>query len=197
MRLLCRMSKWTKPRRDPGRTYIDEDKRQRRERMLARLARFIEQAVPEGEADFVAALKEARPEISAKDLREAITQFHGRDLRAATARSKTSLNRFSDSRSSFRFIFFAPSSICSPTVSRRASVASCGCVFELFIWRSSQALFHLQFTSCSGAARMPSAQARITNVSPNFGFLLPADFTLFYAENDASAAIWAGHRAIA
>ena len=89
MRLLCRMSKWTKTRRDPGRTYIDEDKRQRRERMLARLARFIEEAVPEDEADFVAALKEARPEISAKDLREAITQFHG----AIYARQQPDLKR--------------------------------------------------------------------------------------------------------
>lgn len=68
------MSKWTKSRRDPGRTYTDEEKRERKQRMLARLNEFIEGGI-EAEPDFVKAAKEADPEISKEKLKELIKLF--------------------------------------------------------------------------------------------------------------------------
>jgi hypothetical protein len=68
------MTKWTRTRRDPGRSYSDEEKRQRKQRMLARLHEFVEAGI-EAEADFVEAAKEADPEISKEKLKELITLF--------------------------------------------------------------------------------------------------------------------------
>lgn len=68
------MSKWTKTRRDPGRDYTDEEKRERKRRMLARLHEFVEAGI-EAEPEFVAAAKEADPEISKEKLKELITLF--------------------------------------------------------------------------------------------------------------------------
>ena len=68
------MSKWTRPRRDPGRTYTDEEKRERKQRMLARLNEFVEAGI-EAEPDLVKAAKEADPEISKEKLKELITLF--------------------------------------------------------------------------------------------------------------------------
>lgn len=68
------MSKWTRTRRDPGRSYTDEEKRGRKQRMLARLHEFIEGGM-EAEPDFVAAAKEAEPRISKEKLQELIKRF--------------------------------------------------------------------------------------------------------------------------
>lgn len=68
------MSKWTRTRRDPGRSYTDEEKHERKRRMLARLQDFVEAGI-EAEPEFVQAAKEADPEISKEKLKELITQF--------------------------------------------------------------------------------------------------------------------------
>lgn len=70
------MSKWTKTRRDPCRTYTDEEKRERKQRMLVRLNEFVEAGI-EAEPDFVKAAKEADPEMSREKLKELITLFRG------------------------------------------------------------------------------------------------------------------------
>lgn len=82
------MSKWTKSRRDPGRTYTDEDT-ERTETMLAKLRKFMEEAVPEDEPEFVAAVKAAKPKITPSELKEVITQF--RDV--VSARQHRDLGR--------------------------------------------------------------------------------------------------------
>jgi len=68
------MGKWTRTRRDPGRTYSDEDT-ERTERMIARVRRFFEEGVPEDEPEFIVAVKAAKPKITASELKEVITQF--------------------------------------------------------------------------------------------------------------------------
>jgi len=68
------MSKWTKTRRDPGRSYTDEEKRERKKGMLARLHEFVEAGI-EAEPDFVEAAKEADPDMSKEKLKELIMQF--------------------------------------------------------------------------------------------------------------------------
>jgi len=50
------MGKWTRTRRDPGRTYSDEDT-ERTERMIARVRRFFEEGVPEDEPKFIVAVR--------------------------------------------------------------------------------------------------------------------------------------------
>ena len=68
------MSKWARTRRDPGRIYSDEDT-ERTERMIARVRNFLEEGVPEDEPEFVVAVKEAKPKITARELRDVIMQF--------------------------------------------------------------------------------------------------------------------------
>ena len=68
------MSKWTRTRRDPGRTYTDEEKRERRQGMQARLHDFVEAGI-EAEPEFVKAAKEAEPGISKEKLKELVTLF--------------------------------------------------------------------------------------------------------------------------
>jgi hypothetical protein len=68
------MSKWTRTRRDPGRSYTDEEKRDRKRRMLARLHEFVEAGI-EAEPEFVRAAKEADPGISTEKLKELIMRF--------------------------------------------------------------------------------------------------------------------------
>ena len=68
------MSKWNRTRRDPGRSYTDEEKRERKRRMLARLHEFVETGI-EAEPEFVKAAKEADPEISKEKLKELIMLF--------------------------------------------------------------------------------------------------------------------------
>jgi hypothetical protein len=68
------MSKWIKTRRDPGRSYADETT-ERTERMISRVRKFLEEGVPEDEPEFIAAVKEAKPKITAGELRDVIMQF--------------------------------------------------------------------------------------------------------------------------
>ena len=68
------MTRWTRTRRDPGRDYTDEEKRQRKQRMLARIYDFVEGGI-EAEPDFVKAAKEAEPDISKEKLKELIMLF--------------------------------------------------------------------------------------------------------------------------
>ena len=81
------MSKWIKTRRDPGRSYADEAT-ERTERMIARVRKFLEEGVAEDEPEFVVAVKEAKPKITASELKDVIRQFRAvvserqqRDLR--------------------------------------------------------------------------------------------------------------------
>ncbi|HTZ95706.1 MAG TPA: hypothetical protein VMB18_04875 [Terriglobales bacterium] len=68
------MSKWTRTRRDPGRTYADETS-ERTERMIARIRKFMKEGVPEDESEFVEAVKAANPKIAPSELKEVIKQF--------------------------------------------------------------------------------------------------------------------------
>jgi len=68
------VSKWIRTRRDPGRSYADESS-QRTERMIARVRKFLEEGVPEDEPEFIVAVKEAKPKITASELRDVIKQF--------------------------------------------------------------------------------------------------------------------------
>lgn len=68
------MSRWTRTRRDPGRTYSDETA-ERTERMIARIRKFMKEGVPEDEAEFVEAVKAANPKIVPSELKEVIKQF--------------------------------------------------------------------------------------------------------------------------
>jgi hypothetical protein len=68
------MSKWTRTRRDPGRTYTDETTEQT-ERMIARVRKFMKEGVPEDEPEFVEAVKAANPKIAPSELKEVIKQF--------------------------------------------------------------------------------------------------------------------------
>ena len=68
------MTKWTKTRRDPGRTYLDEERLQRNRRMLARVRELVECGI-EAEPEVVEAAKAANPEITEEQLREVITLF--------------------------------------------------------------------------------------------------------------------------
>ena len=68
------MTKWTKTRRDPGRTYLDEESLQRNRRMLARVRELVECGI-EAEPEVVEAAKAANPEITEEKLREVIMLF--------------------------------------------------------------------------------------------------------------------------
>jgi hypothetical protein len=81
------MTKWIKTRRDPSVSYTDEEKLSRKKRMLARLQEFVEVGI-EAESEFVAAAKEADPDISKEKLKELIMQF--RDAVYARQRDRQS-----------------------------------------------------------------------------------------------------------
>jgi phosphoribosyl-ATP pyrophosphohydrolase len=68
------VSKWTRTRRDPSRSYADEAT-ERTERMIACVRKFLEEGVPEDEPEFVVAVKEAKPKITASELQDVIMQF--------------------------------------------------------------------------------------------------------------------------
>lgn len=68
------MTKWNKTRRDPGRSYLDAKKLERRERMLARIFELVESGI-EAEPEVVMAAKEADPEITPEKLKEVIRRF--------------------------------------------------------------------------------------------------------------------------
>ena len=68
------MGKSIRTRRDPGRTYSDEDT-ERTERMIARMRGFLAEGVAEDEPEFIVAVKAAKPKITASELKDVITQF--------------------------------------------------------------------------------------------------------------------------
>ena len=68
------MTKFTKTRRDPGRTYTDEEKLQRSRRVLARIQELVECGI-EAEPEFVEVAKEADPDITPAKLKELIKRF--------------------------------------------------------------------------------------------------------------------------
>jgi hypothetical protein len=70
------MSKWTKTRRDPGRTYIDEEKVQRQKRMLARIQELVDCGL-EAEPQVIEAAKAADPDITPEKLEEVLKLFRG------------------------------------------------------------------------------------------------------------------------
>ena len=43
--------------------------------MIARVRKFLEEGVPEDEPEFIVAVKEAKPKITASELRDVIKQF--------------------------------------------------------------------------------------------------------------------------
>jgi hypothetical protein len=68
------MTKWTRTRRDPGRTYLDDETLQRNRRMLARVRELVECGI-EAEPEVVEAAKAANPEITEEELKEVIKLF--------------------------------------------------------------------------------------------------------------------------
>jgi hypothetical protein len=68
------MSKFTKTRRDPGRSYTDEDKLQRSRRVLAKIQELVEYGI-EAEPELVEVAKEADPDIMPEKLKRLIKQF--------------------------------------------------------------------------------------------------------------------------
>jgi hypothetical protein len=68
------MTKWTRTRRDPGRTYLDEETLQRNRRMLARVRELVECGI-EAEPEVVNAAKVANPEITEEQLKEVVMLF--------------------------------------------------------------------------------------------------------------------------
>jgi len=68
------MTKWTKTRRDPGRTYLDEERLQRNRRMLARVRELVECGI-EAEPEVVEAAKAANPAITEEQLKEVVMLF--------------------------------------------------------------------------------------------------------------------------
>ncbi len=68
------MTKWTKPRRDPGPNYLDEEKLERTRRMLARVSELVECGI-EAEPEVVEAAKAANPQITNEQLKEVVMLF--------------------------------------------------------------------------------------------------------------------------
>ena len=68
------MSKWTKPRRDPGRVYADDAQIELRRTAKARIDEFVAIGL-EAETLFVRLLKSLEKDITPERLRERIKQF--------------------------------------------------------------------------------------------------------------------------
>jgi len=68
------MSKWTRTRRDPGRTYIDEEKVRRHKRMLARIHELVDCGI-DAEPEVIEAARAADPGITPEKLEEVLTRF--------------------------------------------------------------------------------------------------------------------------
>jgi hypothetical protein len=68
------MRKWTKTRRDPARTYIDEEKVQRQKRMLARIHELVDCGI-DAEPEVIAVAKAADPDVAPEKLEEVVTRF--------------------------------------------------------------------------------------------------------------------------
>ena len=68
------MTRWTKTRRDPGREYLDEEKLERRRRMLARIRELVDCGL-EAEPEVVEAARAANPGVTEEELKEVISLF--------------------------------------------------------------------------------------------------------------------------
>jgi hypothetical protein len=66
------MTKWTKTRRDPGRNYIDEEKVERKKRMLAKARELLDCGTEE---DVKAAATDANPDITDAELDVVLKRF--------------------------------------------------------------------------------------------------------------------------
>jgi Zn-dependent M32 family carboxypeptidase len=78
------MSKWTKSRRDPGRTYQDEDEARKFRDVLRRVKELVAEAAAgndEAESEYVVIINRAEPEMTKERRKELIRQF--RDAVAA------------------------------------------------------------------------------------------------------------------
>jgi hypothetical protein len=70
---------------------------ERTERMIARVRRFLAEGVAEDEPEFIAAVKAAKPKITASELKGLDYAGSRRRFREATVRSTAALKFFSDS----------------------------------------------------------------------------------------------------
>jgi hypothetical protein len=78
------MSKWTRTRRDPGRTYIDEEAQKFNAKMVERMKWFLAEGSADDEPAYVQAVKDAMPNVSKEELKEFVKQF--RDVISARQR---------------------------------------------------------------------------------------------------------------
>jgi hypothetical protein len=81
------MTKWTRTRRDPGRTYDDEAERELRKDVKSRLRELVEIGL-EAESDYVDLINRLEPEMTKarrteliKQFRDAVYEQQQRDLR--------------------------------------------------------------------------------------------------------------------
>jgi hypothetical protein len=81
------MTKWTRTRRDPGRTYDDEAARELRKDVKSRVRELIEIGL-EAESDYVDLINKLEPEMTKarrqeliKQFRDAVYERQQRDLR--------------------------------------------------------------------------------------------------------------------
>ena len=68
------MTKWTRTRRDPGRSYLDENALDRKRKMLVRIFELVDCGI-EAEPQVVEAAKSANPKIGEEELKEVIMLF--------------------------------------------------------------------------------------------------------------------------
>jgi hypothetical protein len=68
------MSKWTKTRRDPGRTYEDEEAKKQLKAVMQRIRELVAIG-PECEPEFVQILKRLEPEMDKGKLQERVMLF--------------------------------------------------------------------------------------------------------------------------
>jgi len=68
------MSKWTRTRRDPGRTYDDEAERELRKDVKSRLRELVEIGL-EAESDYVELINTLEPGMTNERRKELIRQF--------------------------------------------------------------------------------------------------------------------------
>jgi hypothetical protein len=72
------MSKWTKTRRDPGRTYQDEEEAKLLRETMKRIAELVEEAAAgneEAEPEYVRIINRLEPEMETERRKELIRQF--------------------------------------------------------------------------------------------------------------------------
>lgn len=72
------MSKWTKTRRDPGRTYQDEDAAKELRDAMRRVQELVAEAAQgneEAESEYIAIINKAEPGMDKEKRKELIRQF--------------------------------------------------------------------------------------------------------------------------